>query len=92
MSRPHEYVLREYVRLEPRETGLPVIEFRQGIEYWRQFRPGAPYTLHLRRGGLGFYQLDLAPVYAATRAFYENCNTCSPPRREDEKKPSLPST
>lgn len=91
-AQPHEYVLREYVRLEPRETGLPVIDFNQGREYWRQFQPGASYTLYLRRGGLGFYQLDLAPVYAATRAFYENCNTCSLPRGEGKTKPSLPST
>lgn len=90
-AQPHEYVLREYVRLEPRETGLPVIDFKQGRGYWRQFQPGASYTLYLRRGGLGFYQLDLAPVYAATRAFYEKCNTCSLPRGEGEKKPPLPS-
>jgi len=91
-AQPHEYVLREYVRLEPREAGLPVIDFKHGREYWRQFQPGAAYTLYLRRGGLGFYQLDLAPVYAATRAFYENCNTCSLPRGEGKTKPSLPST
>jgi hypothetical protein len=87
----HEYVLREYVRLEPLEAGLPVIEFEQGIGYWQQFKPGASYTLHLRHGGLGFYQLDLAPVYAATRAFYEKRNDRLPPRRKDKEKPS-PST
>lgn len=89
---PHEYILREYVRLEPRETGLPAIEFQHGLEYWRQLQPGASYTLYLRRGGLGFYQLDLAPVYAATRAFYEKCNTCSSPRGEGGKQPSSPLT
>ncbi len=90
-AQPHEYVLREYVRLEPLEAGLPVIEFEQGIEYWQQFKPGASYTLHLRHGGLGFYQIDLAPVYAETRAFYEKRNDRLPPRRKDKEEPS-PST
>ena len=88
----HEYVLREYVRLEPLEAGLPVIEFKQGIEYWQQFKPGASYTLYLRRGGLGFYQLDIASVYAETRAFYEKRNIHSPTRGKGKKEPPSPST
>jgi hypothetical protein len=88
---PHEYVLREYVRLEPLEAALPIVEFDQGIEYWQQFKPGASYTLYLRHGGLGFYQLDLAPVYADTRAFYEKRNDRLPPRRKAKEEPS-PST
>lgn len=79
----HPYVLREYVRLEPLEAELPVIEFELGREYWQQFKPGSPYTLHLRRGGLGFYQLDLAPVYADTRAFYEKRNQGLPVSKKD---------
>lgn len=88
--RPYEYVLREYVRLEPVGMDLPVIEFHQGIEYWQQFKPGSSCTLYLRRGGLDFYQLDLAPVYAETRAFYERRNTHSPAERKNRKE-SLPS-
>lgn len=89
---PYEYVLREYVRLEPLDAGLPVIEFEQGIEYWQQFKPGASYTLYLRHGGLGFYQLDLASVYAATRTFYEKRNIRSPPRGKGKQEPLSPST
>ena len=88
----HEYVLREYVRLEPLEAGLPVIEFNQGIEYWQQFKPGASYTLYLRHGGLGFYQLDIASVYAETRAFYEKRNIHSPTRGKGKREPLSPST
>ena len=88
----HEYVLREYVRLEPLEAGLPVVEFEQGIEYWQQFKPGSSYTLYLRHGGLGFYQLDLASVYAATRTFYEKRDIRSPPRGKGKKEPLSPST
>jgi hypothetical protein len=46
------------------------------------------YTLYLRHGGLGFYQLDLAPVYAATREFYEKRNTHSPAERKNRKESS----
>lgn len=88
-TQPHEYLLREYVCLEPVEADLPVIEFHQAIEYWQQFKPGSSYTLYLRRGGLGFYQLDLAPVYAETRAFYERRNTHSPAEGKNRKE-SLP--
>ncbi len=84
--RPYGYVLREYVRLEPVGTDLPVIEFHQGIEYWQQFKPGSSYTLYLRRGGLDFYQLDLAPVYAETHAFYERRNTHYPAERKNRKE------
>ncbi|MBI3777404.1 MAG: hypothetical protein HY274_00550 [Gammaproteobacteria bacterium] len=91
-AQPHEYVLREYVRLEPLEAGLPVIEFGQGIEYWQQFKPGASYTLYLRRGGLGFYQIDLAPVYAETRAFYGKRSIHSAPGGRDKQEPSSPPT
>jgi hypothetical protein len=88
----HEYVLREYVRLEPLEAGLPVIEFDQGIEYWQQFRPGASYTFYLRHGGLGFYQLDIASVYAETRAFYEKRDIHSPTRGQGKRESLSPST
>jgi hypothetical protein len=80
------------VRLEPLEAGLPVIEFDRGIEYWQQFKPGASYTLYLRHGGLGFYQLDIASVYAETRAFYEKRNIHSPTRGKGKKEPLSPST
>lgn len=91
-AQPHEYVLREYVRLEPLEAGLPVIEFDRGLEYWQQFKPGASYTLYLRHGGLGFYQLDIASVYAETRAFYEKRNIHSPIRGKGKREPLSPST
>ena len=87
---PHEYVLREYVRLEPVEEDLPIIEFDRAMEYWQQFKPGSLYTLYLRRGGLGLYQLDLAPVYAATREFYEKRNTHSPTDRKNRKESPPP--
>jgi hypothetical protein len=89
-AQPYEYLLREYVRLEPVEADLPVIEFRQAIEYWQQFKPGSSHTLYLRHGGLGFYQIDLAPVYAETREFYEKRNTHSPAERKNRKESSPP--
>lgn len=70
-AQAHEYVLSQSVQWEPLETGLPAIQFEQPSEYWRQFKPGSRYTFYLRHGGLGFYQLDRAPIYAETREFYE---------------------
>ena len=81
----HEYVLREYVLLEPLEPGLPVIEFERGIEYWQQFKPGSSYTFYLRHGGLGFYQLDLAPVHSEMRAYYQQRDSQSPSRGNARK-------
>lgn len=71
---PYRYLLTQYVRLEPQAAGLPVIELHDHHEYSSQFRPGSVHTLHLRRGGLGFYQLHRASLNAAIRVFYAERN------------------
>lgn len=38
--------------------------------WWRRFEPGDTYRFRLRDGALGFWQVDLAPVYADQRRFY----------------------
>jgi hypothetical protein len=76
----HEYVLREYVRLAPAAGDLPEVTFTRYHDYWSQFPLGSTHRLYLRRGGLGFYQLDEAPVIEAVRAYHEK-------KRPESRKP-----
>ncbi len=79
---PHEYILRDYAELEPVEDGLPTVRFNHYSEYWRQFPRDSSHRLYLRRGGLGFYQLDQAPLVDAMRAYYEKQSAATPtPKR-----------
>lgn len=75
---PHEYVLRQYAELTPVEEGLPTVRFNSYGDYWRQFPLGSSHRLYLRRGGLGFYQLDQAPLVDAMRSYYEKQRTEKP--------------
>lgn len=79
---PHEYILRDYAELDPVEDGLPTVRFNHYSEYWRQFPLDSSHRLYLRRGGLGFYQLDQAPLADAMRVYYEKQSTAAPtPKR-----------
>jgi hypothetical protein len=51
-------------------TPTPDLVFDIGSRYWEQFEPGQVKTFQIRRGGLGFYQIDMAPIYAEQKAFY----------------------
>ncbi len=59
-------------RFEPDVRGLPAIDLRdlKVDEYWSQFSSGAEQRFVLLRGVGGFYELDMSPIYASTRAFY----------------------
>ncbi|MBI5612972.1 MAG: hypothetical protein HY942_07900 [Gammaproteobacteria bacterium] len=67
----HDYVLRVYVRLVPATGDLPEVSFTRYSDYWGQFPLGSTHRLYLRHGGLGFYQLDEAPLLEAVRAYHE---------------------
>ena len=49
---------------------VPDLVFDIGSDYWEQFEPGDSKSFELRFGGLGFYQINMLPVYAEQRAFY----------------------
>lgn len=52
--------------------GTPDLEmYLSGSLWWRQFVPGDSYTFALRKGGLGFWQIDMAPVYEAQKKYSE---------------------
>jgi hypothetical protein len=69
--RAYEYVLQEDLSLLPSDPALPTCRFDDMPEYWQQFAVGSVHTLHVRKGGLGFYQVDMAPVYEHTRHYYQ---------------------
>jgi hypothetical protein len=66
----HVYEHRGGGHFVPRASGPPPLDLSRYAEYWGKLRAGAGYEFELRRGGLGFYQLNLAPLYAAMREHY----------------------
>ena len=54
----------------PVKPGTPPISLQQPYEYWAQFKPGSEYVFRLRRGGLGFWQLDESSLVEAYREFF----------------------
>lgn len=73
------YVLQRDFSLVPEKEGLPVLRFTGFPEYWLQFSPGSVHEFQMRRGGLEFYQIDMAPVHEKTREFYRKRS--GPPAR-----------
>jgi hypothetical protein len=68
--RPYEYRMQDAGVWEPADAALPTLTFTGYPEYWAQFRRGERQEFLLRRGGLDFFQLEMAPVRARMRAFY----------------------
>ncbi len=67
--RAYEYRLTEYVAFSPVDPNLPVLEFPGVADYWRQFKLGTMHSFELRKGGLGFYQVNMEPVHARMREY-----------------------
>jgi len=68
--RDHEYLLTDDGRWIAVDGDTPALTFDIGTGYWRQFQPGDRKTFTLRRGGLGFHQIDMRPIYREQREFY----------------------
>jgi hypothetical protein len=68
--RTYRYTLEADLTLIPTQDGPPALRFGRDLEYWMQFRPGSTHEFRLRRGALGFFQLDMAPVHEALREYY----------------------
>jgi hypothetical protein len=66
----HEYRMKEVAVWEPRDAALPTLRFSDFLEYWDQFKPGAQREFLLRRGALGFFQVEMAPVREEMKAYY----------------------
>jgi hypothetical protein len=66
----YEYRLKEYAVFVPADPALPTLDFSNYSNYWRQFKLGTTHSFELRKGGLGFYQVNMAPVNQRMRDNY----------------------
>jgi hypothetical protein len=67
----HKYVLQEDYSLKPfRNSTLPHLYFEENLEYWSHFEWESIHEIELRKGGLDFYQVNMAPIYADMRQYY----------------------
>ena len=67
----YEYQLTPALTLSPFSAGLPTLAFPRYADYWSQLKAGSVHYFELRRGGLGFYQLNMQPVEQTLREYYE---------------------
>jgi len=68
--RAHEYRLNKYAVFEPVDPALPTLDFSNYSNYWRQFKLGSTHSFELRKGGLGFWQVNMAPVNERMRDYF----------------------
>ncbi len=68
--RPTTYESKGEGRFVSVDADLPELRFDDYPEYWRQVAAGQRYEFELRRGGLGFYQVNLVPIRASIAHFY----------------------
>ncbi len=68
--RTYTYVKQSGVAYTAEEADLPTLRFSQFPDYWAEFAPGSSYEFELRKGGLGFYQLNMRPIRADQKAYY----------------------
>lgn len=64
------YHLQDDLTLTPTKPKLPELTFPNAREYWESLEVGSVHELQLRQGALGFYQIDMAPLYQKTQEFY----------------------
>jgi hypothetical protein len=70
----YEYRLTRYSVFEPVDQRLPTLDFSEFSDYWGQFKLGTTHQFELRKGGLGFYQVNMAPVRERMRAYFRGRN------------------
>jgi hypothetical protein len=66
----YQYRLIEYVVFSPADPNLPALRFPGDADYWRRFKLGTTHSFQLRKGGLGFYQVNMEPVHARMREYF----------------------
>ncbi|RPI76296.1 MAG: hypothetical protein EHM45_13330 [Desulfobacteraceae bacterium] len=59
----YDYQMQADYSFIPDRKDLPVLTFPRERNMWSRYPKGYRYAFRLRKGGLGFYQVDLAPVY-----------------------------
>ncbi len=74
----YTYTFSETRLLIPQDSTLPRLPIAMGNkerDYWAQFKPGETYEVQIRNGNLGFYQIDMSPIYSRMRNFYQSRST-----------------
>ncbi len=56
---------------QPETAGLPPLSIESAPEYWGQFTTGSTHNFALRKGSLGFWQLDEAPLLDAYHDYFD---------------------
>lgn len=78
----YDYQLTATLALVLLIAGPPTLTFPRHADYWSSRRAGSLHRFELRRGGLGFYQLNMLPVEQTLREYYEDKNTPRAVRRQ----------
>ena len=69
----YQYVLQKDYSLQPRENKeLPSLSFEKDLDYWSHFEWESIHNFKLRKGGLGFYQVDMSEIYEDMREYYRD--------------------
>jgi hypothetical protein len=68
----YEYTMKAPVYFVPEQEGLPELRFpERHREFWAQYTLGSKHEFELRKGGLGFYQIDMKPISDRIQDYYE---------------------
>jgi len=66
----YEYYLDSDYVWRAKVPGPPNLHLYLGSSpWWRQFQPGDNHVFNLRQGRLGFWQVDMSPIYEAQKNF-----------------------
>jgi hypothetical protein len=71
---PYTYTFSATHLLIPQDPTLPRLPIsidHHNHDYWAQFNTGDSYEVQIRDGRLGFYQINMAPIYARMRDYYQ---------------------
>ena len=69
----YRYVFSETYLLLPEDKSMPRLALATNQDhkaYWSQYKAGDHYDIAIRKGGLGFYQIDMSPIIANIQQFY----------------------
>ncbi len=54
----------------PVDSNPPVLSFPKDADDWGHFKIGTTHGFELRKGGLGFYQVNVQPVHVKMREYF----------------------
>ena len=71
-SAAYQYHLSDDLVWQGHDENVPDLYMDvESSRYWEQFVPGDHYEFQLREGGLGVWLINMEPIYADQRSFYD---------------------